>query len=163
MGATIQELETQLSNLSKNYSAEPVIINFPLILNTGVADQPDIYGRVGNLFIADRDYTIVGIKACHNVVQTSADGAAISVFKVAGTVAPEDATLNLITDTAFSGNDALFKGFNLKGIAVNTVTDVTLTTKAETLSWLTGERLVWGCRGTITSTTVLLSVKLTRN
>ena len=161
-GATRNQIEDQISDLDKSFNTRTSMYQFPIILGTDVVDQPDIYGRVGNLLIADRAYTVTKIGAVHNVVQTSADGASISVFKAAGTTTPQAATLNLITDTAFDGNDAKFLGFNLKGIAVNVVTDCTLTTYAHSLRLEAGDRLVYGCRGTITSTTIVLAVQLTQ-
>ena len=156
------ELETQLSNLNKAYNAEPIIITTPIEILMPVQDYTEMHGRARAYFIADRNYTVSAIKAVHGIAQTSADGASLMVSKATDTTAPGEAYLHLITDTAFTGGGAVYKGFNLKGIAANTVTDCTLTTTGTSLQLSAGDRLVYGCNGTLSTQSITLITKLVR-
>ena len=163
MGATIQELEAQLTALNKNYNTDPLVITTNIDIGLEpVVDYTEIGGRAKQYFIADDTYDVYAIKAVHNKAQASADGASLMVSKCSSTTAPADATLHLITNTAFSGGDNVYKGFNLKGIAAHTVTDVTLTTVGTSLRLAAGDRLVYGCNGTLSSQQITLTTILHR-
>ena len=78
MGATKQQLETQLSELNKAWNAEKLTIvkNIDIGLEP-VQDYTEFGGRVTQYFIADDIYDVSAIRAVHNIAQTSADGAAL--------------------------------------------------------------------------------------
>jgi hypothetical protein len=159
MSLTNTELENELSRLAGVDAVDSVVIQTPIVLlATGEVLQnwglPQVY------FIADRAYEITSIREAHDTLQTSADGCSLMISKVTGTTAPDAATLHLITDTAFSGEDNVYKGFNLKGIAINTVTSGTMTNQVSSLTLVAGDRLVWGINGTILSTFVQLTTVL---
>lgn|SRR3990167_990853 len=163
MGATKQQLETQLSELNKAWNAEKLTIvkNIDIGLEP-VQDYTEFGGRVTQYFIADDIYDVSAIRAVHNIAQTSADGAALQVAKATSTTAPSigsDAAC-LITDG--NGGTNIFRGFDLKGIAAHVVTNCTLTTATATLRLAVGDRLVYGCNGTLSSTVITLITTLTR-
>lgn len=166
MPSTIQQLETEVSRIaqlvqedSATAERDTVVITTPLaLLATGEVLQN--WGLPQTYFIADRAYRITSIREVHDTLQTSADGCSIQITKLTGTDVPGESELNLITDTAYSGDDRTDKGFNLKGIAVNTVTNGTLTNQASSLTLAAGDRLVWGINGTLVSTFVSLTTVL---
>lgn len=81
----------------------------------------------GCFFIADRAYTVVGIKESHAVAAT-ATGVTMQITKDTGTQGPG------------AGVDLLATGFDM-GVAANTVQSGSLTTAAGALDLATGDRL----------------------
>lgn len=159
MTTTINELETFAKTLNDLIDADRTIVTVPLYIKA-IADELQVSAYPQTYFIADRAYEVTSLREVHDTLQASADGASIMISKVTGTTVPSSATLHLITDTAFSGTDNVYKGFNLKGIAVNTVTNATLTNQVSSLTLAAGDRLVWGANGTLNSTFVSLTTVL---
>lgn len=159
MGLTNRELENELSRIAVSEAADTIVIQTPIAL-LAAGEVLQNWGLPQTYFIADRAYEITSIREAHDTLQTSADGCSLMVSKVIGTTAPEAATLHLITDVAFSGEDNVYSGFNLKGIAVNTVTSGTMTNQVSSLTLAAGDRLVWGINGTLVSTFVQLTTVL---
>ncbi len=159
MGATLQEMEAFGKVLNDLVLADRTIVPLDLWLSAA-ADQLQISAYPQVFFIADRAYQVESIREVHDTAQTSADGASLMVSKVTGTTAPNATDLNLIDDIAYSGSAVTFKGFNLKGIAANTVTNGTMTNQVSSLNLAAGDRLVWGINGTIASTFIGLTVSL---
>ena len=166
--ATIQELETELSRIaqlvqepSATVERDTLVITTPIsLLSAGELLQNWAYPQT--YFIADRAYEVLSIREVHDTLQDSADGAALQVGKLTGTDEPsiEHDGLNLITTAAYVGSAFTLRGFNLKGIAVNTVTSGTMTNMVSTLRLAAGDRLVWGIHGTIASTFISLTTAL---
>lgn len=166
--ATIQELETELSRIAQlvqtpdaTAERDTLVLTTPLaLLASGEVLQNWAYAQT--YFIADRAYEITSIREAHDTLQTSADGAALQIVKQTGTTAPtlDSDGLLLIPTVAYNGSGDIFRGFDLKGIAVNTVTNATLTNQVSSLRLAAGDRLVWGINGTILSTFVSLTTVL---
>ena len=165
--ATIQELETELSRIaqlvqeaSATVERDTLVISTPIDLaNEGIDFLQEEIGPQ-TYFIADRAYLITSIREVHEKTQAAADGASIQITKNTGTVAPGSSDTNLITDIAYTGSARTDRGFNLKGIAANTVTSGTMTNVVASLTLAAGDRLVWGANGTITTTFITLSTVL---
>ena len=165
---TLQELETELSRIaqlvqepSATAERDTLVITTPIsLLSAGELLQNWAYPQV--YFIADRAYRITGIKEAHDTLQSSADGASLQVVKHTGTGVPsiDWDGLALIQDVAYTGSDFTIRGFDQKGIAINTVTDGTLTNQVSSLTLAAGDRLVWGINGTIASTFISLTTVL---
>lgn len=159
MNATQQQLENELSRVAQENTADYVVVNTPIdIWNADILGTSQARNRV--YFVSDRAYEIVSLTYVHDTAMTSADGASMMVSKLTGTTAPDAAILNLITDTAFSGTDNVYKGFNMKGIVVNTVTSGTMTNLVSSYTLAAGDRLVYGFNGTISTTFISLSTVL---
>ena len=155
MSLTNTELENELSRIAVSEAADSIVIYTDIpVLNADL--QGTSQGRNRVYFIADRAYEISGITEVHDTAMTSADGAALQVAKLTGTAAPivndDSLSEDLITDTAFSGTDNIYKGFNLKGVAANTVTAGTMTNQTAALRLASGNRLCYGFQGTIGTT-----------
>jgi hypothetical protein len=159
MSLTNRELENELSRLAGIDAVDYKVIDTPIpVWNADILGTSQTRNAV--YFIADRAYEIVSITEVHDTALTSADGASLMVSKLTGTTAPDAAVLHLITDTAFSGEDNVYKGFNLKGIAANTVTGATMTNQGSSLRLASGDRLVYGFNGTLGTTFIALSTVL---
>lgn len=158
-----KEIEDQISSLLQADSAERLVLT--TVINVLNADlEGTSQGRNKAYFIADRAYEVESISEVHDTAMTSADGAALQIAKATGTVAPlvnDDAyTSDLLTDVAFSGGDNIYRGFNLKGVAANVVTGGTLTNQVASLRLASGNRLVYGFNGTLSTTYIQLRTVL---
>lgn len=168
MSATIQQIETELGRIAQlveeaggTAERDTLVVHTPIsLLAAGEVLQNWAYPQT--YFIADRAYEVKSIREVHDTLQTSADGASLQVVKHTGTTAPsiDWDGLALIQDVAYTGSAFTIRGFNLKGIAVNTVSSGTLTNKVSSLTLAAGDRLVWGINGTIASTFVALTTVL---
>ena len=158
---TNTEIENELSRLAVRDAADNMVVSTPLHIKA-IADVLQEQGLPQVYFIADRAYLVTSIREMHDYAQTSADGVSLQVSKVTGTTAPTIGSdgANFITTTAYAGGDFTIRGFDMKGIAVNTVTDGTLTTIASSLTLAAGDRLVYGINGTLQSTFVSLTTVL---
>lgn len=159
MTATINQIQDQAIAIAQSLKARTVPLIIPVRILT-IADVEAISGYAQTAFIADGDYDVSEISFIHDTANTSADGCSIMVSKCEGTTAPNATTLHLITDTAFSGADNVYKGFNLKA-AINTVQNATMTTSASSLRLVEGDRLVYGFNGTVQSVFACIKVSLT--
>ena len=166
--ATIQELETELSRIAQLVSVagdtverDTIVLTTPIHVRA-IADVLQEQGYPQTYFIADRAYEITSIRAVHDFAQTSADGVSLQVIKQTGTTAPtlDSDGLTLITDVAYTGSAFTIRGFDMKGIAVNVVTNATLTNQVSSLRLAAGNRLVYGINGTLQSTFVSLTTVL---
>lgn len=159
MSLTNTQLENELSRIAVSEAADSIVIQTPIaLLAAGEVLQnwalPQVY------FIADRAYEITSIREAHDTLQASADGAALQVVKLTGTTAPSLDSDGLLLLTASNGGTDIFRGFDLKGIAVNTVTNGTMTNQVSSLTLAAGNRLAWGINGTIASTFIQLTTVL---
>jgi hypothetical protein len=158
MSQTLTQLENALNEILKDQKVS-VVVPFSNILP--VVDYTEFLMRPQTCFVADDIYEVVSATEIHDIAQTSADGCSLMISKVSGTTAPSAAIWHLVTDTAFEGDDATYKGFNLKGTAA-TVQNATMTTTASTLELVPGDRLVWGVNGTISTISGSFTVQLKR-
>lgn len=154
MNSTLQQLEATVNEILQDRSEEYI----PIVTNVIVNDDEN---RFGHMFLSDGDYYVESISFVHNVASTNADGAILQVAKATSTDALGASELCLVTDQAFSGGDASFKGFNLKSTAY-TVQDGTMTNVASSLTLTAGDRLVFGLNGTISTTLIGLVTTLRR-
>jgi hypothetical protein len=173
MSASIPQIETLLKEVKDAVTGAylPVVT----VIQVGVPEATTVvYNQDGGggayiqgqycktYFIADDDYEVVSINEVHENAITSADGASLMVSKLTGTTAPTAAILHLVTDTAFTGDDCTLKGFNLKGVAANTVTGATMTNVVSSLTLASGNRLCYGINGTLNSTVITIQTMLRR-
>lgn len=140
---------------------QKVSVVVPFMNLLPVQDYTEMSTRAQTCFVADDIYSVEAMTEIHDIAQTSADGCSLMVSKVSGTTAPSAAIWHLITDTAFSGADNVYKGFNLKGTAA-TVQNATMTTVASSLELAVGDRLVWGVNGTIGTISGSFTIQLKR-
>lgn len=155
MTATLNELEAQAKAISDLVTADRVVISERYAIdNLAVVQQvPTAY------FLADRAYEVESISEVHDTAQGSADGASLMVTKNTGTQAPGASETHLITDTAFSGTDNVYKGFNLKATA-HTVQNATMTNQVASRLLAAGDRLVFGFNGTLSTTYLAVTTVL---
>jgi len=173
MSATIEQIEALLKS---NYDAiNEAYLPIITVIQVGVPEATTlVYNQDGGAgayiqgqycktyFIADDDYEVVSISEVHENAQTSADGASLMISKLTGTTAPTAAVEHLLSNTAYSGIACTLHGFNLKGVAANTVTAGTMTQVVSSLTLAAGNRLCYGINGTLNSTVITVQTMLRR-
>jgi hypothetical protein len=154
--ATVQELEGNIGDILKARATEYLPIVTSVIINEDT-------NRWGNMFLADEDYQIMSISLVHTPAATNADGAVIQLYKTSTTGEFGGSNENgLITTVKHTDEDGVkLRGFDLKATAY-TVQNATMTTTAASLLLTAGDRLVWGCNGTMSSTIVSMTTTLKR-
>lgn len=158
--ATIQQIEEQLSELAKVQDKVTIVTPIDILTTASDGLQPAFH----TFFIADRAYVIDEIREAHQTAQTTADGSSLQITKCANTVVPGQSEINIIYSAAYVGTDYTYRGINQKydGNTFQTykVSDGSMTNKASSITLAEGDRLVWGCNGTLASTFITLSTTL---